>query len=402
MTDSIVIVGAGQAGAQTAISARQGGSEGPVVVLGAEPHAPYERPPLSKQFLAGGVGIEQLFMRTPAFYTDKNITIRTNTHVNRIDREAKCVHLASDEIVPYSKLIIATGGRVRELKCPGADLPGVHYLRTVDDVEAFRGKLAKGLKLVIVGGGYIGLEVAAVAIKRGCSVTILEMMPLVLNRVVAPEMSEFYTNVHRAAGVEIRTSTSVTAFEGRERVERVVCGAEKIGTDLVIVGIGIEPNVELAVGAGLDVDNGVVVDECARTADLHIFAAGDCTNHPNSILGGRLRLESVPNALAQGKAAAAAALGKPAPYAEVPWFWSDQYNLKLQMTGMLRPGDRVIIRGSMVERRFSACYLRGGVLVACQSVNAAKDFLQSIKLIAAHATPDPRRLADATIALKDI
>ncbi len=402
MTDNIVIVGAGQAGAQTAISLRQSGFTGPVILLGAEPQIPYERPPLSKKFLAGEVGIEQLFMRAPAFYTEKNITIRTRTRVQRIDRDRKRVHLAGEEEVPYAKLILATGGRVREMTCPGAELPGVHYLRTIDDVEAFRNRLDAGLKLVIVGGGYIGLEVAAIAVKRGCRVTVLEMQPLVLNRVVAPEMSKFYTDVHRAEGVDIRTSTSVTGFEGDGKVERVVCGDEKIDADLVIVGIGILPNVELAADAGLKIDNGIVVDECARTADPNIFAAGDCTNHPNAVLGERLRLESVPNALAQGKAAALAVLDKPEPYAEVPWFWSDQYDLKLQMTGLSKPGDHIVIRGNPAERRFSACYLREGVFVACQAVNAAKDFIQSKKLIGARVKPDPLRLADASIALKDM
>lgn len=402
MTDNIVIVGGGQAGAQAAISLRQAGFEGSVVVLGAEPLLPYERPPLSKQFLAGDLNVENLFMRSAEFYADKSIAIRTSTFVNRIDRDSRRVHLENEEAVPYNKLILATGGRVRKMSCPGAELPGVNYLRTVSDVEGFRGRLTQGLRLVIVGGGYIGLEVAAVAIKRGCQVTVLEMMPLVLNRVVAPAMSEFYAGVHRAAGVDIRTSTSVTAFEGDGRVERVICGNEKVEADLVIVGIGILPNVGLASSAELDTDNGIVVDECARTSDPNIFAAGDCTNHPNPILGGRLRLESVPNALAQGKAAALAALGKPAPYAEVPWFWSDQYDLKLQMTGISKPGDEIVIRGDMTERRFSACYLRDGVLVACQAVNAAKDFLQSKRLIAAHAKIDAKRLGDPSISLKNI
>jgi len=214
-------------------------------------------------------------------------------------------------------------------------------------------------------------------------------------------MSKFYMDVHTAAGVNIHTSTAVKAFEGSNSVECVKCQDKQFDADLVIIGIGIEPNTELAIEAGLEVDNGIVVDECARTADPDIFAAGDCTNHPNSILGQRLRLESVPNALAQGKAAALAAIGKPAPYAEVPWFWSDQYDLKLQMTGISRPGDQVVIRGSMEERKFSACYLRNGIFVACQAVNAAKDFIQSKKLIAAHHQPDPIRLADASIPLKD-
>jgi 3-phenylpropionate/trans-cinnamate dioxygenase ferredoxin reductase subunit len=402
MTDSIVIVGGGQAGAQASISLRQAGFEGPVTILGAEPYIPYERPPLSKKFLAGGVNIEHLYMRRAAFYADKKIAIRTDAQVSRIDRQAKAVQLNNKELTPYGKLILATGGRVREMNCPGASLPGVHYLRTINDVVGFRSYLAQNLKLVIVGGGYIGLEVAAVAIKRECRVTIVEMLPMVLNRVVAPEMSEFYASAHRAEGVDIRTSTSVTAFEGEGKVERVVCGNETLDADMVIIGIGIVPNVELASAAGLDTNNGIIVDDCARTSDPDIFAAGDCANHPNSILGGRLRLESVPNALAQGKAAALAAIGKPVPYAEVPWFWSDQYDLKLQMAGISEPGDQVVIRGAMSEKRFSACYLRDGVLVACQAVNAAKDFLQSKKLIAAHAKLGAERLGNSSISLKDM
>lgn len=400
MTSNIVIIGGGQAGAQAAISLRQAGFRGAVTIFGAEPHIPYERPPLSKKFLAGEINEEQLLMRPAAFYVDKNITIRTDTPVTNIDHKAKHVWLNDGNSVPYDKLILSTGGRVREIQCPGANLPGVHYLRTANDVDGFRDKLTPGLKLSIVGGGYIGLEVAAVAIKRGCQVTVLEMLPMVLNRVVAPEMSEFYASVHRAEGVDVRTSTNVTAFEGDGKVERVICENETVDTDMVIVGIGILPNVELAVSAGLDTDNGIVVDECARTSDPDIFAAGDCTNHPNAILGERLRLESVPNALAQGKAAALAAIDKPTPYAEVPWFWSDQYDLKLQMTGISKPGDTVVIRGNMAERRFSACYVRAGVFVACHAVNAAKDFLQSKKLIAAHTKIDPARLENSTISLK--
>ena len=402
MTETVVIVGGGQAGGQTALSLRQNGFEGPITVVGDEAYVPYERPPLSKGFLAGDVTQERMFMRPAAFYAEKHIALLQNTTAARIDRTGRRVHLANGEQLTYTKLVLATGGRVRKMNCPGAALPGVHYMRNIDDVLGFRDRMTPGLKLVIVGGGYIGLEVAAVAVKRGCKVTVLEMMPLVLNRVVAPVMSEFYSEVHRAAGVDIRTSTAVTAFKGVGKVERVICGNTVIAADLVIVGIGIVPNVELAAEAGLAVDNGIVVDDCARTDDPDIFAAGDCTNHPNSIVGGRLRLESVPNALAQGKAVALAILDKPEPMAEVPWFWSDQYDLKLQMTGLSRPGDQVVIRGVMAERKFSACYLRDGVFVACQAVNSAKDFLQSKKLIAVHARPDPAKLADPAVALKDL
>ena len=402
MTNGTVIVGTGQAGAQTAISLRQSGYKEPVTLVGMEPQIPYERPPLSKKFLDGKIGIEQLLMRSPAFYADKDITIRPNTRVNLVDRKAKLIQCTNNQTIAYNKLVLATGSRAREINCPGVKLPGVHYLRTINDVEGFRDKLVPGLRLVIVGGGFIGLEVAAVAAKRDCTVTVLEMMPLLLQRVVAPEISEFYADVHRTEGVDILTSTNVTAFEGNKKLERVVCDSKKIEADLVIIGIGILPNVELAEQANLEVDNGIVVDECTRTSDPNIFAAGECTNHPNSILGERLRLESVPNALAQGKTAALAVLDRPEPSAEVPWFWSDQYDIKLQMTGLSKPGDQVIIRGNVSDRRFSACYLRSGVLVACHSVNAARDFLQSKKLIASHAKPDQALLADSSIALKDI
>jgi 3-phenylpropionate/trans-cinnamate dioxygenase ferredoxin reductase subunit len=402
MPESVIIIGAGQAGGQTAICLRQNGFEGAITLIGDEAYVPYERPPLSKSFLAGDVAEERMFMRPEAFYAEKNITLTQRTTVARIDRTNKCVHLADGRELAYSKLVFATGGRVRKMTCPGADLPGIHYLRNIDDVRGFREKMTEGLKLVIVGGGYIGLEVAAVARKRGCAVTVLEMLPLVLNRVVAPEMSRFYTDVHRAAGVEIRTSTAVTAFEGNGKVERVICGTECIAADLVIVGIGIVANVELAAAAGLAVDNGIVVDECTRTEDPDIFAAGDCTNHFNVAVGSRLRLESVPNALAQGRAAALAALGKPEAVTEVPWFWSDQYDLKLQMTGLSQSGDQIVIRGDMAARKFSACYLRDGVFVACQAVNMAKDFLQSKKLIAERKRPNSAKLADPSVALKDL
>lgn len=397
----IVIVGGGQAGAQAAIVLRQSGYSGSITMIGDEAYAPYERPPLSKTFLAGEIPVERMFMRPADFYAAKDITVRLNTRADAIDRANKRVVLGGGETLAYRKLILATGGRARRMGCSGAGLAGIHYLRNVDDVLGFRARFTAGKRVVIVGGGYVGLEVAAVAVKRGCNVTVLEAEPLVLSRVVAPQMSLFYQEVHTQAGVDIHTSAKVTAFEGADHVQRVVCDHGVFEADLVVIGIGIFPNVELATDAGLGVDNGIIVDDCARTNDPDIFAAGDCTNHPNMLLGMRLRLESVPNALAQGKAAALAALDKPEPYNEVPWFWSDQYDLKLQMTGLSRPNDTVIIRGSMADQKFSACYLRDGVFVACQAVNLAKDFLQSKKLIAAGTRPDPVRLADVNQALKD-
>lgn len=401
MSENVLIIGAGQAGAQTAIFLRQNQFTGPITMIGDEAYVPYERPPLSKGFLAGEVELERMAMRPATFYVDKNIDLRLKTTVSHIDRVQKTVGLSSGEVLRYGKLVLATGGRVRRMICPGADLAGVHYLRNAEDVLGFRERLTAGVKLVIVGGGYIGLEVAAVAVKRGCKVTILEMMPLVLNRVVAPEMSHFYTDVHRAEGVDIRTSETVTGFEGTGTLARVRCSdGTAIDADLAVIGIGIVPNVELAVEAGLPVDNGIVVDDCARTIDPDIFAAGDCTNHPSRVVGERLRLESVPNALGQGKAVALAITGTPTAYDEVPWFWSDQYDLKLQMAGLSKPGDAVVIRGSLEARKFSACYLREGVFVACHAVNMAKDFLQSKKLISHRIQPDPSLLADPATPLQ--
>lgn len=402
MSESVVIVGGGEAGGQVGIVLRQSGWTGRVIIVGDEPYAPYERPPLSKAFLAGETPLEKMYLRAPEFYEPQGIELALGVKATAIDHAAKTVMLSTGENLRYSKLVMATGGRVRRLTVPGADLTGIHYLRTIDDVLAYRDRMVSGARVVIVGGGYIGLEVAAVAVKRGCAVTVLEALPLVLNRVVAPDISRFYMDVHRAAGVAIQTSTAVSSFTGSGHVTAAVCGSQSLPADLVIVGIGIVPNIELAVAAGLEVDNGIVVNEFTQTSDPDIYAVGDCSNHPSPTVGRRVRLESVHNALAQGKTAALHIAGKPEAYNEVPWFWSDQYDMKLQMTGLSAPGDTIIIRGAMAERKFSACYLRDGRFVACNAVNMAKDFIQSKKLIAAQAVVDPVRLADPSVALKDL
>jgi len=402
MSDGIVIVGGGQAGAQAAIVLRQSGYAGPVTIIGDEAYAPYERPPLSKTFLAGEIPVERMFMRPPEFYAGKDIALRLTTRVSAIDRAHKRVVLAGGDTLTYSKLILATGGRVRRMSCPGADLAGIHYLRNVDDVLGFREHLIDGKRVVIVGGGYVGLEVAAVAIKRGCKVTVLEAQPLVLSRVVAPQMSLFYQEVHTQAGVDLHTSAMVTAFEGSNHVERVVCNHGTFGADLVVIGIGIFPNVALAEDVGLGVDNGIIVDECARTNDPDIFAAGDCTHHPNVLLGMRLRLESVPNALAQGKAAALAALDKPDPYNEVPWFWSDQYDLKLQIAGLPFEADRQVVRGDVAAAKFAVFHLKGDLLQAVEAVNAPPEFMAGKQLIAKRTPVNAEKLADTTVSMKEV
>ena len=404
MSDKVVIVGAGQAGGQTAVSLRLMGHEGPVVVIGDEAHVPYERPPLSKAFLSGDVAHERLYLKKPGYYADHDIELKLNTRVKAIDRAAKTVTLASGESLSYDKLVLATGSRVRKLDVPGGNLPGIHYLRTLADVEAIKDSLKPGARAAIVGGGYIGLEVAAVLTKLDAKPVVIEVMDQVMARAMAPKVASFFEQVHRSRGVDIRLKTGVTGFEAGAdgRVAAAITDSgEKIPADLAIIGIGILPEVELAAEAGLKVDNGIAVDEYGRTEDPAVFAAGDCTNHPNALLDRRLRLESVQNAVSQGKAVAGAIVGKPAPYAEVPWFWSDQFDLKLQIVGLSDPTDEVVIRGSLEEHKFSACYLRGGELVAINCINALRDFNAAKKLIAAHARPDPIKLADPDIALKE-
>lgn len=407
MAEPIVIIGAGQAGGEAAVTLRAQGFDGAIVVIGDEPFVPYERPPLSKQLLAGELEPERTFIKRPEYYTDHDIEVRLGVRATAIDRAAHQVVLDDGDSLSYGQLLIATGARVRQLDIPGAELAGVHYLRTIEDSLAIRGHLRPGARVVVVGGGYIGLEVAAVATKLGCQVIVLEALGRVMNRVVAPQVSAFFDDLHRRHGVDLRTDTAVRELAGTDKVagkvERVLCAdGTEIAADCVIIGVGILPNVELAVDAGLEVDNGIVVDEFARTSDPDIYAAGDVTNHPNAIIGGRLRLESVQNAANQAQAAARAMCGKGAPYAEVPWFWSDQYGLKLQMAGISHADDEVVIRGDPAAERFAAVYVRDGVVVAINTVNAMRDFMAGKRLIAAHVRADAKTLADPDIPLKTL
>jgi 3-phenylpropionate/trans-cinnamate dioxygenase ferredoxin reductase subunit len=378
---SIVIVGAGHAAGQAAASLRQEGFEGEIIIIGDEAHVPYQRPPLSKAYLAGEQGIERVYLRPEKFYADKNVTVKVNTTVTAIDTGAKTVTTDGGETIAYDKLLLATGGRPRQLPIPGTDLEGVHYLRTIADVDRIRGQFAEGKTLVIVGGGYIGLEVASVAVKYGLEVHVLEMEERILQRVTTPEMSAFYHQLHTGRGVHIHTSTTVTGLTGDGTVSAVQCGDESFPADLVIIGIGIVPNVELAEAAGIECDNGIVVDDHCRTSAPDVYAAGDCTNHPNPLLGRRLRLESVPNAMEQSRVAAANMVGGDKVYAAIPWFWSDQYELKLQMVGFSSDGDTQVIRGDMDANAFAVFYLRDGKVVAADAVNSPKEFMICKQLI---------------------
>jgi 3-phenylpropionate/trans-cinnamate dioxygenase ferredoxin reductase subunit len=399
MTDRIVIVGAGQSAGVAAIGLREQGYSGAITVVGEERSAPYQRPPLSKNFLAGQMSAEQLLLKPEKFYAEKSIELRLGTRVEAIERDAMRVRLAGGETLAYTQLLLATGSRPRKLAVPGADRAGVHYLRTLADVEAIRADMAPGRRAVVIGAGYIGLEAAAVAVKAGMQVTVLEAAERILGRVAGPVVAEFFAATHRAQGAEIRCGVHVEALEGSPRVNAVVCSDGPVAADLVIVGVGIEPNVELASAAGLACDNGIVVDEFTRTQDPNIHASGDCTNHPNALLGARLRLESVQNAIDQARAAASNLCGKARAYAELPWFWSNQYDLRLQIAGLSQGHDETLLRGSPSAGPFSVMYLRGGRLIAVDTVNAPRDHLAFRKLLAAGGEVDAQRLADPAVAI---
>ena len=397
-----IIAGAGHAGGQTAISLRQAGYEGRIVVCGDEPVPPYQRPPLSKKYLSGELARERVFLRPESFYSGNDIELRLGNAVREIDGEGRTVRLEDGDSLAFTDLVIATGSRPRRLDVPGADLDNIFYLRTLADSDVIRNALVASRRLAVVGGGYIGLEIASTARGLGLEVCVIEAADRILGRVTAPEMSAYYTSAHRARGVDIRLSTSIAAFEGDGTVEAVDCGGETVPADVVVVGIGIAPEQELAASAGILCDDGIVVDErCATSAD-RVYAVGDCTRHPNPILGRTLRLESVHNALEQARTAAANIAGTPTKYEQVPWFWSDQFDLKLQMVGMSQGYDAIVQRGSMDADDFAMFYFKDGVLIAVDAVNRPREFMACRKLVPERPRIDPTKLADESIPMKEM
>ena len=397
-----IIAGAGHAGGQTAISLRQAGYEGRIVVCGDEPVPPYQRPPLSKKYLSGELALERVFLRPESFYSRNDIELRLGNAVREIDRERLTVRLEDGDSLAFTDLVIATGSRPRRLDAPGAELGNIFYLRTLADSDVIRNALVAGRRLAVVGGGYIGLEIASTAKGLGLEVCVIEAADRILGRVTAPEMSAYYTSAHRARGVDIRLSTSIAAFEGDGTIEAVNCVDETIPADVVVVGIGIVPEQELAASAGIRCDDGVVVDERCATSVDHIYAVGDCTRHPNPVLGRTLRLESVHNALEQARTAAANIAGTPTKYEQVPWFWSDQFDLKLQMVGMSQGYDTIVQRGSMDADDFAMFYLKDGVLTAVDAVNRPREFMACRKLVPERPRIDPTKLADESIPMKEM
>ena len=403
MPERVVIVGAGQAGAQVAVTLRQLGFGGKITLLGEESQPPYQRPPLSKAYLSGEMALERTWLRSEGYYAKHGIDLRLAVRAERILRDEREVVDAEGTRYGYDALAICTGTRARQLSLPGVDLPGVHYLRTLADADRIKAAVWPGATAVIIGGGYIGLEVAASLRKLGCTVTVLEALERVMNRVVAPPVSAFFAAEHTRRDVEVVTDAAVSCLEGDRRLERVVCAnGRAFAAELAVIGIGAVPNDELAQDAGLEVANGVVVDAFGRTSDPAIFTAGDVTNHPNALFERRLRLESVHNAMEQAKTVARTIAGQPQAYTDVPWFWSDQYDLKLQIAGVGDPADELVLRGEPSSRAFSCLHLQGGRrLVAIDCVNRGGDFLAAKKLIAVGAVLDRSRVADPDLPLGD-
>lgn len=399
-TPHAFILGAGHAAAQLAPSLRQQGWQGDITLVGEEPVLPYQRPPLSKAYLAGQMTPEQMLIKNAAAYEKAGVNVRLGVRALRIDRALQQVHLDTGEVLDYSALALTLGARVRELAVPGAQLPGVFYLRTIADLDRIKAHATSSgcQRAVIVGGGYIGLETAAGLRQLGLSVTLLEAMPRLLQRVTSAEVSAFYHRVHTEEGVDIRCGKSVQCLLGETAVTAVQCeSGETFPADLVVIGIGVLPNVELAAAAGLEVGNGIRVNEFAQTSDPNIVAAGDCTEFHSEAHGRTLRLESVPHAMAQATCAAATLAGKPVPYRAQPWFWSDQYDLKLQMAGLSQGHEEAVVRGdSRQSRSFSVFYLAGGRVLAVDCVNRPKDFMLGKKLIAASAVVPADALADGS------
>ena len=400
----IVIVGAGQAAAQACASLRLFGYEGDITLIGEEAALPYQRPPLSKAYMKGELAEERLYFKPESWYQDQNIDTLLSVRATQIDRSTKTVELEHGGSVSYDALIIATGSRPRALPVQGADLDGVFDLRDLADVERIRPRMIEGQKLVIVGAGYIGLEAAAVARQMGLDVTVLEMESRVLARVTSPVMSEFFEAEHTRQGVSVRTEARLSSLVGADGkvTTAVLADGTELEADIVLVGIGILPNVELAEGAGVACSNGILTDRDARTNDPRVFAAGDCAARQLVHYGRKGRLESVHNAIEQGKLAAAAIMGKPRPTEDCPWFWSDQYDLKLQIAGLSQGYDETVVRGDIDARKFAVFYLQNGKLIAVDAINSPPEFLASKKLIMSGARLAPETLSDTSQSMKEI
>jgi len=399
----IVIVGAGHSGGRAAEALRGAGFVGPILMLGAEPYPPYERPPLSKELLAGSIGIEKTYVRPLSWYRENGVTLRLGCTVSGLDLGARRVRIEGGGDEAFDRLLLATGARARRLRTSGGENKRIYYIREIADCLALRERLRPETRVAIIGAGFIGLEVASVARMAGCAVAVIELAAQPLARVVAPEIGNWYARLHESRGVELRTGTSVQAIEDAGTALRLKLGdGETVEADLAVAGVGAIPNTELAAAAGLAVEDGIVVDAFGRTADPEVFAAGDVTRHFNPILGRHIRLEAWQNAQNQAIAVAKIMAGGSEPFAEVPWFWTDQYDVNLQIAGAPERWERLVWRGDPGERAFTLFYLAGSRVVAANTVNNARDMRFARMLIHSGKSVDSAALGDPAVKLQDL
>ena len=398
----IIIIGGGQAGCQTATSLRALGFLGEISIYCSENYLPYQRPPLSKKFLLGELDKERLFFKPEKFYRDNNINFFLNSYVAKIEKENKKIFLNNNEEDSYDKLVIATGTKPREIDVDKDSAKNIFYLRSIDDVLEIKGKVQSSKKVAIIGGGYIGLEVAAILKKLGLSVTIIEMAGRILERVTSQIISDFYTKVHSEEGVKILTNTSVESITKKSKDMEILTNNGAISADFVVVGIGVIPCDELASESGLKVQNGILVNEFCETSEKDIYSAGDCTVHPNSYYNKDIRLESVHNAIEQGKTVASSIMNKKTPYNQIPWFWSDQYDLKLQIAGLCIDYDDIIVRGNSDNRSFAVFYMKDNYMIASDCINCPGEHMMSRRIISDKIIVDKDRLSDVLIPIKEV
>lgn len=399
----VAIVGGGHAGAHAATTLRERGFAGSILLVGDEACLPYDRPSLSKAYMLGSITIERMLLRDAGYWDERGIEMALGVTAMALDARARTLSLSDGRAIGFTNAILATGGAVRRLTCPGAELPGIHTVRALCDVDAIRAALKPGMQVVIIGAGYVGLEAAAVLAELGHRITVVEAQDRVLARVTGPTLSEYVAAKHRAHGVDIRLNAQVNAIEGEDHVEAVLLqSGERLPADMVIAGIGITPRMELAMDAGLACDGGIIVDECGRASNSAVFAIGDSARHPNAYAGGLWRLESVQHALASAELVADAIMDRPRAYDALPTFWSDQYDMRIQSAGLLTGEADPVVRGDPASGSFSIFYLQNGAVIAMDAVNCPKDFMGGRALVQTRAQPEPARLADSAVPVKQI
>ena len=401
--ENLLIIGAGQSAIQCISTLKKEGYSGSITLVGEEEHLPYQRPPLSKGFLEDSLNKERLYFKKLEFFTENKVQLYLGLSAEKLEIDNQKVYLSDNSVLEFDKLVFATGSRVRYLDFPGSELKSIFYLRDLDDAEAIKKDLETSENLVIIGAGYIGLEAAAIAAKKNKKVTIIEMADRVMNRTVDPQISEYYLNLHESYGVKFHFNTSLeTINEVSDSLEVVCYDGTEVKADSVLIGAGVVPNIELAEEAGINCDNGIIVNEFGQTNFKNIYACGDCTNHPNKILNKNLRLESVHNAMEQAKTVASSVMNNPMEYNQVPWFWSDQYDHKLQIVGLSGDHDVVTMRGNTNDAKFMLFYTKDEELIAVDAINNPKEFLISRKLVANKVKIKPEVICDPNTNLNDL